>query len=35
MTTRPPDVHGEDVTIGDRTISTEDLPRYANKSEAK
>ena len=33
--TRKDFVYGEDVTIGDWTISTENLPRYANKSEAK
>lgn len=31
--TRKDFVYGEDVTIGDWTISTENLPRYASKAE--
>ncbi|MDQ1028668.1 hypothetical protein QF035_006250 [Streptomyces umbrinus] len=33
--TRKDFVHGEDVTIGDWTISTENLPRYADKDRPK
>lgn len=33
--TRKDFVYGEDVTIGDWTISTENLPRYADKEKVK